>query len=65
MLEYVRSSFKVICHVRPKLSCRACETIVRAPMPSLPIEPGGQAPACSRTSRWRSSLTTFRCTGRP
>ena len=29
MLEYVPSSFKVIRHVRPKLSCRACETIVQ------------------------------------
>ena len=36
VLEYVPSSFKVIRHVRPKLSCRACETIVQAPMPSLP-----------------------------
>ena len=40
VLEYVPSSFKVIRHVRPKLSCRACETIVQAPMPSLPIERG-------------------------
>jgi transposase len=40
VLEYVPASFKVICHVRPKLSCRTCETIVQAPMPSLPIERG-------------------------
>ena len=40
MLEYVPSSFKVICHVRPKLSCRACETVVQMPMPPLPIERG-------------------------
>ena len=38
------SSFKVIRHVRPKLSCRACETIVQAPMPSLPIERGRPGP---------------------
>ena len=44
VLEYVPSSFKVICHVRPKLSCRACETIVQAPMPSLPIERGRPGP---------------------
>ena len=44
MLEYVPSSFKVIRHVRPKLSCRACETIVQAPMPSLPIERGRPGP---------------------
>lgn len=38
VLEYVPASFKVIRHVRPKLSCRVCETIVQAPMPSLPID---------------------------
>jgi len=44
VLEYVPSSFRVIRHVRPKLSCRACETIVQAPMPSLPIERGRPGP---------------------
>ncbi|HEY1386067.1 MAG TPA: IS66 family transposase [Dongiaceae bacterium] len=44
VLEYVPSSFKVIRHVRPKLSCRACETIIQAPMPSLPIERGRPGP---------------------
>jgi transposase len=45
LLEYVPSSFKVIQLVRPKLSCRACETIVQAPLPSLPIERGRPGPA--------------------
>jgi transposase len=40
VLEYVPASFKVMQHVRPKLSCRACETIMQAPLPSLPIERG-------------------------
>ena len=44
MLEYIPASFKVIEHIRPKLSCRACETIVQAPMPSLPIERGLPGP---------------------
>jgi transposase len=44
VLEYVPASFKVIRHVRPKLSCRICETIVQAPMPSLPIERGRPGP---------------------
>jgi transposase len=44
VLEYVPASFKVIRHVRPKLSCRLCETIVQAPMPSLPIERGKPGP---------------------
>jgi transposase len=44
MLEYVPSSFKVIRHVRPKLSCRRCETIVEAPAPSRPIDRGVPGP---------------------
>jgi transposase len=36
----------IICrsHVRPKLSCRVCEAITQAPMPSLPIERGRPGP---------------------
>jgi transposase len=44
VLEYVPSSFTVMQHVRPKLSCRACETIVQAPLPSFPIERGRPGP---------------------
>ena len=44
VLEYIPVSLKVIEHIRPKLSCRACETIVQAPMPSLPIERGLPGP---------------------
>ena len=44
VLDYVPASFKVIRHVRPKLSCRICETIVQSPMPSLPIERGRPGP---------------------
>jgi transposase len=44
VLEYIPASFKVIQHVRPKMSCRACETVVQAPMPSLPIERGRPGP---------------------
>jgi transposase len=45
VLEYVPSSFKVIEHVRPKLSCRTCSTILQAPLPSFPIERGRAGPA--------------------
>ena len=45
VLEYVPASFRVVRHARPKLSCRACETVVQAPMPSLPIERGRPGPA--------------------
>lgn len=44
ILEYVPSRFKVIRHVRPKLSCRTCETIIQKPMPSMPIEKGRPGP---------------------
>ena len=44
VLEYVPASFKVVRHVRPKLSCRVCETIAQSPMPSLPIERGRPGP---------------------
>ena len=45
VLEYVPSSFKVVEHVRPKVSCRSCDTIVQAPLPSFPIERGRPGPA--------------------
>jgi transposase len=44
VLEYVPGHFKVVQHVRPKLSCRLCESIVQAPLPSLPIERGRPGP---------------------
>lgn len=39
-LDYVPASFRVIRHVRPRLSCRSCERIVQSPLPSMPIERG-------------------------
>jgi transposase len=44
MLEYVPASFKVIRHVRPKLSCTKCDVIVEAPAPSRPIDRGLAGP---------------------
>ena len=44
MLEYMRACFKVIRHVRPKLSCDACDRIVQAPAPSRPIDRGLAGP---------------------
>ncbi len=44
VLEYVPSHFKVVVHVRPKLSCRDCEAVSQPPMPSLPIERGRPGP---------------------
>lgn len=45
VLEYVPSHFKVIRHVRPKLSCARCQTIVQAAAPSRPIARGLAGPA--------------------
>jgi len=44
MLEYIPGRFKVIRTVRPKLSCRCCETIHQVPAPSMPIERGRPGP---------------------
>ena len=44
ILDYVPGSFRVIRHERPKLSCRACETIAQAPAPSLPVARGRAGP---------------------
>ena len=44
VLEWVPGSFKVIRHVRPKLSCAGCERIVQAPARSRPIERGLAGP---------------------
>jgi transposase len=40
VLEYVPASFRVIRHVRSKLSCTKCDCIVQAEAPSRPIERG-------------------------
>jgi transposase len=45
VLDYVPACFRVIRHVRPKLSCRSCESIAQAPVPSLPIQRGIATPA--------------------
>jgi transposase len=45
VLEYVPASFRVIRHVRPKLSCTKCDCIVQAEAPSRPIERGLAGPA--------------------
>ena len=37
-LERIPETFKVIRHVRVKMSCSSCDTIVQAPAPSRPIE---------------------------
>jgi transposase len=40
VLDYIPGRFTVTRHVRPAFSCRTCEAMAQAPMPSLPIERG-------------------------
>jgi transposase len=44
VLEYVPARFKVVRHVRPKLSCTKCDTIVQAEALSRPIARGLAGP---------------------
>lgn len=44
VLEYVPARFKVVVHVRPRMSCRSCERMVQVAMPPLPIERGRPGP---------------------
>ena len=44
VLEYLPGSFRVTRHVRPKMSCRCCESITQPPAPSLPINRGLAGP---------------------
>jgi transposase len=44
VLDYVPASFRVIRHVRPKLACGRCDTIVQAPAASRPIARGMAGP---------------------
>src|ERR1700728_2585445 len=44
MLELEPVRFKVVRHVRPKLACASCDTIVQAPAPARPIERGMAGP---------------------
>ena len=34
-LEFVPASFRVIRHIRPKMTCTCCDCIIQAPAPSL------------------------------
>ena len=63
VLEYQPGRFHVVRHVRPKFSCRRCETIAQAPMPDLPIERGRPGPgllAQVLVSKYRDHLPLHR-----
>jgi transposase len=63
VLEYLPASFKVIRHVRPKLSCTACDAIVQAPAESRPIKRGLAGPgllAHVLTAKYADHLPLYR-----
>ncbi len=43
-LDFIPGTFKVLRHVRPKLSCTHCSRVIQLPAPSRPIERGLPAP---------------------
>jgi transposase len=63
ILEYVPGAFRVTRHVRPKMSCRCCESITQAPAPSLPINRGLAGPgllAHVLVGKFRDHLPLYR-----
>ena len=66
VLEYVPASFRVKHHVRPKMACRACDTVKQAPAISLPIEKGRPGPgllANVLVSKYADHLPLYRQSG--
>jgi transposase len=62
-LDYVPGRFKVICHIREKLSCRACDTVVAAPAPDHAIargRPGAGLLAHIVVSKYDDHLPLYR-----
>jgi transposase len=64
-LDYLPGRFKVIRHVREKLSCRSCEAVLRRRRPITRSPAAGPAPDCSPTSSSRNTTTICRSTARP
>jgi transposase len=63
MLEYVPARFKVIRHIRPKLSCACCQRIVQVPAPVRPIDRGLPGPgllAHIAVSKFADALPLYR-----
>lgn len=66
VLEYVPARFKVIRHVRPKLSCTKCDASVQAEAPSRPIARGLACPgllAHVLVSKYADHLPLYRQAG--
>ena len=64
VLEYIPESFQVIRHLRPKLSCTACDGIVRRRHHHARWSAASQGPRCSPACSPRSTVIISRCTAR-
>ena len=63
VLEKIPAQFKVIRYVRPIYACRACETVMQAPAPDLPIlkgRPGPNLIAHIAISKYYDGLPLYR-----
>jgi transposase len=66
VLEKIPARLKVIRHVRARYACRACEAMLQAPAPALPIERGRPGPglvAHVLVSKYLDGLPLFRLSG--
>jgi transposase len=66
VLEKMPARLKVIRHVRPRYACRACEAVLQAPAPNLPIERGRPGPgllAHVLVSKYLDGLPLYRLSG--
>jgi transposase len=63
-LDYVPGRFKVIRHVRAKLSCRACDTVVARRCLTTRLPAAAPAPGSWLISPSPSTTITCRCTDR-
>lgn len=66
VLEKIPARLKVIRHVRPRYACRACESILQAASPDLPIERGRPGPGLMAhvlVSKYLDGLPLYRLSG--
>jgi transposase len=66
VLEKTPARLKVIRHVRPRYACRACEAVLQASAPALPIEKGRPGPGLMAhvlVSKYLDGLPLYRLSG--
>jgi transposase len=66
VLEKIPARLKVLRHVRPRYACRACEAMLQAPVPALPIERGRPGPGLMAhvlVSKYLDGLPLYRLSG--